>query len=84
MLTFTSMFQSVTLVREIKQRISQVPGYSIHCIFQTRSGRKFLWISLKVYPYQTGKDKILVVVDRFTKYAHFIGVKRTDSAKETT
>ena len=34
-------------------------------------------------PISDGKDKILVVVDRLTKYAHFIGVKRTDSAKET-
>ena len=34
-------------------------------------------------PISNGKDKILVEVDRLTKYAHFIGVKRTDSAKET-
>ena len=34
-------------------------------------------------PISDGKDKILVVVDRLTKYAHFIGVKRTASAKET-
>ena len=34
-------------------------------------------------PISYGKDKILVVVDRLTKYAHFIGVKRTDSSKET-
>ena len=30
-----------------------------------------------------GKDTILLVVDKLTKYAHFIGVKRTDSTKET-
>ena len=34
-------------------------------------------------PISDGKDKILVVVDMLTKYAHFIGVKRTDSTKET-
>ena len=34
-------------------------------------------------PILDGKDKILVVVDRLTKYAHFIGVKRTDFVKET-
>ena len=34
-------------------------------------------------PISDGKDKILLVVDRLTKYAHFIRVKRTDSAKET-
>ena len=34
-------------------------------------------------PISDGKDKILVVLNRLTKYAHFIGVKKTDSAKET-
>ena len=34
-------------------------------------------------PISGEKEKILVVVDRLTKYAHLIGVKRTDSAKET-
>jgi hypothetical protein len=29
-----------------------------------------------------GNEKILVVVNRLTKYAHFIGIKRTDSAKQ--
>jgi hypothetical protein len=33
-------------------------------------------------PMSDGKDKILVVVDRLTKYAHFIGIKRTNSAKQ--
>ena len=34
-------------------------------------------------PILDGKEKILLVVERLTKYAHFMGVKRTDSAKET-
>ena len=28
------------------------------------------------------KDKIFVVVDRLTKYAHFMGVKKIDSTKQ--
>ena len=35
-------------------------------------------------PILEGKDKILVIVDRLTKYAHFMGVRKTDSAKQTT
>ena len=35
-------------------------------------------------PMSDGNDKILVVVYRLTKYAHLIGVRKTDSAKETT
>ena len=34
-------------------------------------------------PISDGKDKILVVVDRLTKYVHFVEVKRTNFAKET-
>jgi hypothetical protein len=34
-------------------------------------------------PISEGKDKILVVVDRLTKYAHFIGVRKTYFAKKT-
>jgi hypothetical protein len=33
-------------------------------------------------PMLDGKNKILVVVDRLTKYVHFMGYKRTDSAKQ--
>jgi hypothetical protein len=35
-------------------------------------------------PMSKGKDKILLVVGRLTKYAHFMGVKKIDSAKQTT
>ena len=33
-------------------------------------------------PVSEGKDKIFVVVDRLTKYAHFIVMKKSDSAKQ--
>ena len=35
-------------------------------------------------PMSYGKDKILVVLDRLKKYAHFIKVRKTNSSKETT
>jgi hypothetical protein len=33
-------------------------------------------------PISDGKDKLLVVVDRQNKYAHFIGVRKTDLEKK--
>jgi hypothetical protein len=33
-------------------------------------------------PVSEGKDKIFVVVDRLTKYAHFMAIKKSYSAKE--
>ena len=35
-------------------------------------------------PMSYGKDKMLVVVDKLTKYAHFIRVRKTNSTKETS
>ena len=33
-------------------------------------------------PPSEGKDKILVVVDRLTKFSHFMAIKKTDTAKQ--
>ena len=33
-------------------------------------------------PLSEGKDKLFVVVDCLTNYAHFMGIKKTDSAKQ--
>ena len=33
-------------------------------------------------PLSEGEDKIFVVVDQLTKYAHLMGIKKTDSAKQ--
>jgi hypothetical protein len=33
-------------------------------------------------PMSDGKDKFFVVVDRLTKYAHFMVVRKTDSTKQ--
>ena len=33
-------------------------------------------------PLLEGKEKILLVMDRLTKYAHFMGMKKIDSAKQ--
>ena len=35
-------------------------------------------------PISEGKDKIFLVVDRLTKYAHFIAMKKLDSTKQIT
>lgn len=35
-------------------------------------------------PASDGKDKIFVVVDRLTKYAHFVAIKKTDTTKQIT
>ena len=35
-------------------------------------------------PLSYGKDKILMVVDKLTKYAHFMGIKKIDSCKQIT
>ena len=37
---------------------------------------------IKELPVSEGKDKFFVVMDRLTKYAHFMGIKKTDSAKQ--
>ena len=37
---------------------------------------------IKGFPLSEGKDKIFIVVDWLTKYAHFVGIKKTDSAKQ--
>ena len=34
-------------------------------------------------PISDRKDKTLLVVDKLTKYAHFIGVRKTDLTKQT-
>ena len=37
---------------------------------------------IKGLPVSDGKDKIFIVVNRLTKYAHFIAIKKIDSAKQ--
>ena len=34
------------------------------------------------FPLSEGEDKIFVVVDQLTKYAHLMGIKKTDSTKQ--
>lgn len=35
-------------------------------------------------PVSNGKDKILIVVDKLTKYAHFIRMRKSNSVKQIT
>ena len=37
---------------------------------------------IDVLPSSEGKDKILVVVNQLTKFAHFMAIKKTDTAKQ--
>ena len=82
MLTFTSMLQSVTPVRDKAENISSL-GLLHPLHIPNQNWEEISMDFIEGLPISDGKDKILVVVDRLTKYAHFIQVKRTDSAKET-
>jgi len=48
-------------------------GYCSHCPFRELSGWMYLWTL-------SGKDTILVVVDRLSKYAHFLPLSHHFSA----
>ena len=54
--------------------------HSLHILKQKRE--KISMDLIEGLPLPDGKDKILVVVDRLTEYAHFMGIKQTDSAKK--
>ena len=36
------------------------------------------------FPMSKGKDKILVMMDKLTKYSHFIGIRKTNSIQQTS
>lgn len=71
----------MTSTKEVSLIIYFQQGCCNHCWFQPKYGQMFPWISLGVYP-SKGKDTILVVVDRLTKYAHFILLSHPYTAPE--
>jgi hypothetical protein len=54
------------------------------CVYQHKYGRRQRWISTMDFidglPLSSDKHSILVVVDRFTRYAHFVALKHPYTA----
>lgn len=58
-----------------------VPGYCSHFQFPTLPGPTSPWIFVEGLPKSAGKDVILVVIDRLTKYGHFIALSHPFTAE---
>jgi hypothetical protein len=55
-----------------------------HSAYHTRYGRTWQWTSLRVFSHVNGKSMILIVIDRFSKLAHFIALGHPYMATSVT
>ena len=77
------MLPSVTFVVASRQNIRNLPELCNHCLFPNGNGIKSEMDFITGFPRsQKGHDAIFVVVDRFSKVAHFLPVKETITASQ--
>ena len=69
-----TMWLSVRYVIVTKTTMQHIRVYFNPCRFRIKLGVMLAWILLEGLPKCQNKSVILVVVDRFTKYAHFIAM----------
>ncbi|CAI8585415.1 unnamed protein product [Vicia faba] len=68
------MCRLVKYARGINTKHSHLEGYYNLYQFPQKFRVAYLWISFEGYPKVQGVDTVMVIVDRLTKYAHFLPV----------
>src|SRR3954471_5490139 len=77
------MLTSVTFAVASKPNIKDLLELCNHSLFLNANGTRLRWTSSPVFlDHKRGHDAIFVVIDRFSKVAHFLPIKETISASQ--